>query len=47
MTVICERDGELAESEYGDMAESLSQPAAQAVPVLKDSNGTLSEESRS
>ncbi|XP_028252790.1 NHS-like protein 1 isoform X3 [Parambassis ranga] len=39
MTVICEREGELAESEYGDTAESL--------PVLKDSNGTLSEESRS
>ncbi|XP_027139727.1 NHS-like protein 1 isoform X4 [Larimichthys crocea] len=47
MTVICEREGELAESEYGDTAESLSGPAAQTLPVLKDSNGTLSEESRS
>lgn len=40
MTVICEREGELAESEYGDGAESL------AGPVLQNSNGTLSEESR-
>lgn len=47
MTVICEREGELAESEYGDTAESLSGPAAQTLPMLKDSNGTLSEESRS
>lgn len=47
MTVICEREGELAESEYGDVAESLSGPAAQTLPVLKDSNGTLSDESRS
>uniref|UniRef100_A0A3Q1EJD8 NHS-like 1b n=1 Tax=Acanthochromis polyacanthus TaxID=80966 RepID=A0A3Q1EJD8_9TELE len=47
MTVICEREGELAESEYGDTAESLSGPAAQTLPVLKDSNGTLSDESRS
>lgn len=38
MTVICEREGELAESEYGD--EGLS-PAS----LNKDSNGTLSEES--
>ncbi|XP_029966938.1 NHS-like protein 1 isoform X2 [Salarias fasciatus] len=47
MTVICEREGELAESEYGDVAESLSGPAAQTPPVLSDSNGTLSDESRS
>ncbi|XP_061890614.1 NHS-like protein 1 isoform X3 [Entelurus aequoreus] len=33
MTVICEREGELAESEYGDAAES-----------LKASNGTLSQQ---
>ncbi|XP_029318872.1 LOW QUALITY PROTEIN: NHS-like protein 1 [Cottoperca gobio] len=48
MTVICEREGELAESEYGDTAESLSRgPTAQTLPVLNNSNGTLSEESRS
>nr|XP_046228472.1 NHS-like protein 1 isoform X3 [Scatophagus argus] len=47
MTVICERDGELAEGECGDTAESLSGPAVQILPTLKDSNGTLSEESRS
>ncbi|XP_053192804.1 NHS-like protein 1 [Scomber japonicus] len=41
MTVICEREGELAESEYGDTADS------QTLPVLQDSYGTLSEESRS
>ncbi|XP_026175099.1 NHS-like protein 1 isoform X3 [Mastacembelus armatus] len=45
MTVICEREGELAESEYGDTAESLPGPASQTLPLLKDSNGTLSEES--
>ncbi|XP_026196630.1 NHS-like protein 1 isoform X3 [Anabas testudineus] len=47
MTVICEREGELAESEYGDTAESLVGPTSQTLPVLQDSNGTLSEESRS
>ncbi|XP_047429409.1 NHS-like protein 1 isoform X3 [Mugil cephalus] len=47
MTVICEREGELAESEYGDSAECLSGPAAQTLSVLRDSNGTLSEGSRS
>ncbi|XP_069552695.1 NHS-like protein 1 isoform X2 [Brachyistius frenatus] len=47
MTVICEREGELAESEYGDTAESLSGPSAQTLPVLKDFNGSLSEEGRS
>lgn len=47
MTVICEREGELAESEYGDIAESLSGPSAQTPPLLSDSNGTLSDESRS
>ncbi|XP_078130101.1 LOW QUALITY PROTEIN: NHS-like protein 1 [Sander vitreus] len=47
MTVICEREGELAESEYGDTAESLSEPRAQTLPVLNNSNGTLSKESRS
>ncbi|XP_029352107.1 NHS-like protein 1 isoform X2 [Echeneis naucrates] len=41
MTVICEREGELAESEYGDPTECLPGPP------LKDSNGTLSEESKS
>uniref|UniRef100_A0A3Q3IL60 NHS-like 1b n=2 Tax=Monopterus albus TaxID=43700 RepID=A0A3Q3IL60_MONAL len=45
MTVICEREGELAESEYGDAAESLPGPVSQTLPVLTDSNGTLSEES--
>ncbi|CAJ1078402.1 NHS-like protein 1 isoform X13 [Xyrichtys novacula] len=47
MTVICEREGELAESEYGDTAESLAGPTNQTLLVLQDSNGTLSEESRS
>ncbi|XP_010765442.1 NHS-like protein 1 isoform X3 [Notothenia coriiceps] len=47
MTVICEREGELAESEYGDPAESLSGPSAQTLAVLNNSNGTLSGESRS
>ncbi|XP_033999969.1 NHS-like protein 1 isoform X8 [Trematomus bernacchii] len=47
MTVICEREGELAESEYGDPAESLSGPSAQTRAVLNNSNGTLSGESRS
>ncbi|XP_017278759.2 NHS-like protein 1 isoform X5 [Kryptolebias marmoratus] len=40
MTVICEREGELAESEYGDTAESLSGPAVQTLPALRDSTGT-------
>ncbi|XP_013867003.1 NHS-like protein 1 [Austrofundulus limnaeus] len=40
MTVICEREGELAESEYGDMAESPSGPAVPTLPALKDSTGT-------
>lgn len=44
MTVICEREGELAESEYGDTAESPTGPTAQTLPVLNNSNGTLSEE---
>uniref|UniRef100_A0A8C6SW93 NHS-like 1b n=1 Tax=Neogobius melanostomus TaxID=47308 RepID=A0A8C6SW93_9GOBI len=39
MTVICEREGEWGESEYNDAVDSLS--------ALNDSNGTLSEESRS
>lgn len=39
MTVICEREGEWGEGEYSDGVESLS--------ALNDSNGTLSEESRS
>lgn len=39
MTVICEREGEWGESEYSDAVDSLS--------ALNDSNGTLSEESRS
>ncbi|XP_037305654.2 NHS-like protein 1 isoform X3 [Pungitius pungitius] len=41
MTVICEREGELAEGEYGDA------PAAPTLPAFNNSNGTLSEESRS
>ncbi|XP_029984501.1 NHS-like protein 1 isoform X3 [Sphaeramia orbicularis] len=45
MTVICEREGELAESEYGDTAESIS--VVQTLPALRDSNGTLSDEGRS
>ncbi|XP_056261714.1 NHS-like protein 1 isoform X2 [Seriola aureovittata] len=45
MTVICEREGELAESEYGDTTESPSGPTVQTLPLLKDSNGTFSEES--
>lgn len=44
MTVICEREGELAESEYGE-AETLSETTNQTVLVHRDSNGTLSEES--
>lgn len=47
MTVICEREGELTEGESGDNAENLSEPADQTLPMLKDSNGTLSEVSRS
>ncbi|KAF7657646.1 hypothetical protein LDENG_00024120 [Lucifuga dentata] len=46
MTVICEREGEQAESEYGDATESLSGPI-QSPLVLNDSNGTLSGESES
>lgn len=45
MTVICEREGELTEGECGDTTEGLCEPAA--MTLLKDSNGTLSEESRS
>ncbi|KAM6915759.1 NHS-like protein 1 isoform 2-T2 [Xenentodon cancila] len=40
MTVICEREGELAESEYGDSADSPSEPADQTLTVLRDSSGT-------
>ncbi|XP_061602420.1 NHS-like protein 1 isoform X3 [Cololabis saira] len=40
MTVICEREGELAESEYGDTADSPSEPALQTLTALRDSNGT-------
>ncbi|TNN68630.1 NHS-like protein 1 [Liparis tanakae] len=47
MTVICEREGELAESEHGDAAASRSAPAARTLPVYKNYNGTLSDESRS
>ncbi|XP_076021428.1 NHS-like protein 1 isoform X2 [Genypterus blacodes] len=43
MTVICEREGELAESEHGDA----TRPLTQSPLVLTDSNGTLSEESMS
>ncbi|KAM8846389.1 NHS-like protein 1 isoform 3-T3 [Synchiropus picturatus] len=42
MTVICEREGETAESDYAD-----SGLEAQGLPVLQDPNGTLSEQSRS
>ncbi|XP_067339132.1 NHS-like protein 1 isoform X3 [Channa argus] len=44
MTVICEREGELFESEYGDTAEIPSGPTSQ---TLQNSNGTLTEESNS
>ncbi|XP_060947101.1 NHS-like protein 1 isoform X1 [Limanda limanda] len=47
MTVICERDGELAESEYGDTAEPRSAPVVRTLPVLRGSNGTLFDESSS
>uniref|UniRef100_A0AAQ4QRH2 NHS-like 1b n=1 Tax=Gasterosteus aculeatus aculeatus TaxID=481459 RepID=A0AAQ4QRH2_GASAC len=47
MTVICEREGELAESECGDAADTLSAPAAPPLPAFNHSNGTLSDESRS
>ncbi|KAM4713627.1 NHS-like protein 1 isoform 2-T2 [Anableps anableps] len=40
MTVICEREGELAESENGETAENQLEPAVQTLPVLTDSNGT-------
>ncbi|XP_045576893.1 NHS-like protein 1 isoform X3 [Salmo salar] len=44
MTVICEREGELAESaEYGDVPDSQPCP----LPLLQDSNVTLTEESSS
>lgn len=46
MTVICEREGELTESETGDAAEGFSETASPTVSALKDSNGTLSDESR-
>ncbi|XP_064847311.1 NHS-like protein 1 isoform X1 [Oncorhynchus masou masou] len=46
MTVICEREGELAESaECGDVPDS--QPCPLPLPPLEGSNGTLSEESSS
>ncbi|XP_052379813.1 NHS-like protein 1 isoform X2 [Oncorhynchus keta] len=46
MTVICEREGELAESaECGDVPDS--QPCPLPLPPLQGSNGTLSEESSS
>ncbi|XP_041716318.2 NHS-like protein 1 isoform X5 [Coregonus clupeaformis] len=48
MTVICEREGELAESaEYGDVPDSQPCPLPMPLPLLQDSNGTLSEESSS
>lgn len=47
MTVICEREGELAESECGDAVDTLSAPAAPPLPAFNHSNGTLSDESRS
>lgn len=46
MTVICEREGELTESETGEAAEGFSETASPTVSALKDSNGTLSDESR-
>uniref|UniRef100_A0A8C8M405 NHS-like protein 1 n=1 Tax=Oncorhynchus tshawytscha TaxID=74940 RepID=A0A8C8M405_ONCTS len=46
MTVICEREGELAENaECGDVPDS--QPCPLPLPPLQGSNGTLSEESSS
>lgn len=45
MTVICEREGELTESETGDAEEGLSERASPNVSAHRDSNGTLSEES--
>ncbi|XP_034143620.1 NHS-like protein 1 isoform X3 [Esox lucius] len=42
MTVICEREGELAESaEYGDIPDGHPRPLS--TPLLQDCNGTLSE----
>uniref|UniRef100_A0A3P9M704 NHS-like 1b n=1 Tax=Oryzias latipes TaxID=8090 RepID=A0A3P9M704_ORYLA len=41
MTVICEREGELTESESGEVGES-----REGVQTLPETNGTLSEESR-
>lgn len=46
MTVICEREGELTESETGDTEEGLSETASPNISALRDSNGTLSDESR-
>lgn len=46
MTVICEREGELTESETGDAAEGFSERASPTASALKDSNGTLSDQSR-
>ncbi|KAF7230632.1 NHS-like protein 1 isoform X3 [Nothobranchius furzeri] len=40
MTVICEREGELAEGEYGDAADGPSGPTVQNLSVLSDANGT-------
>ncbi|XP_056283736.1 NHS-like protein 1 isoform X4 [Pseudoliparis swirei] len=47
MTVICEREGELAESEHGGTAASRSAPTAHTLPVFNNYNGTLSDESGS
>lgn len=55
MTVICEREGELAESEAGEAADSPApfpfpspsswcSPPAHRLPQLHTGNGTLSED---
>ncbi|KAL0967812.1 hypothetical protein UPYG_G00257420 [Umbra pygmaea] len=45
MTVICEREGELAESAEYDIPDG--QPSPLSMPMLQDCNGTLPEESNS
>lgn len=46
MTVICEREGELTESDTGDADEGLSEAASLTVSAHRGCNGTLSDESR-
>ncbi|CAL8317028.1 unnamed protein product [Merluccius merluccius] len=47
MTVICEREGELAESEAGEGPGGDGSPLAYRLPQLHTFNGTLSEENSS